>query len=148
MAADQELAHKRLTLLQLAEKLGNVSEACRMHKVSRSQFYEYKCTFQTHGIDGLADTPPIPASHPKQCIGDVHCYATVPKSAQDTISRRRIRCYPQWDSIACKKGAALIHWKSNATMCVPNSSRTESPRVGSSILSLGTCKIKGLRSIP
>lgn len=66
MAAEIKLAHKRLTLLQLAEKLGNVSKACAMHKVSRSQFYEYKRAFQEHGLDGLVDKPPIPGSHPNE----------------------------------------------------------------------------------
>ena len=66
MTAKQKLAQKRLTLLQLAEKLGNVSKACRMHKVSRSQFYEYKRSFQQYGLDGLVDKPPIPLSHPNQ----------------------------------------------------------------------------------
>ena len=33
MTATEKLAHKRLTLLQLAEKLGNVSKVCRMHRV-------------------------------------------------------------------------------------------------------------------
>jgi transposase InsO family protein len=66
MTANQKLAQKRLTLLQLAEKLGNVSKACRMHKVSRSQFYEYKRSFQQYGLDGLVDKPPIPLSHPNQ----------------------------------------------------------------------------------
>jgi len=66
MTADKKLAQKRLTLLQLAEKLGNVSRACRMHKVSRSQFYEYKRAFQENGLDGLVDKPPVPASHPKE----------------------------------------------------------------------------------
>jgi len=40
MTATTRLAQKRLTLLQLAEKLGNFSKACLMHKVSRSQFFE------------------------------------------------------------------------------------------------------------
>lgn len=66
MTAEKKLAHKRLTLLQLAEKLGNISRACRMHKVSRSQFYEYKRSFQEFGLEGLVDKPPIPASHPNQ----------------------------------------------------------------------------------
>ena len=52
MTAKQKLTQKRLTLLQLAEKLGNVSKACRFHKVSRSQFYEYKRAFQEHGFEG------------------------------------------------------------------------------------------------
>ena len=66
MTAKTKLAQKRLTLLQLAEKLGNVSKACRMHKVSRSQFYKYKRAFQQHGFDGLIDNPPIPGSHPNE----------------------------------------------------------------------------------
>jgi len=66
MTAKAKLAQKRLTLLQLAEKLGNVSKACQMHKVSRSQFYEYKRAFQQHGLDGLIDKPPIPGSHPNE----------------------------------------------------------------------------------
>ena len=34
MTTSTKLAQKRLALLLLAEKLGNVSKACRMHKVS------------------------------------------------------------------------------------------------------------------
>jgi hypothetical protein len=66
MTADKKLAQKRLTLLQLAEKLGNVSRACRMHNISRSQFYEYKRGFQEHGLDGLVNKPPVPASYPRE----------------------------------------------------------------------------------
>lgn len=71
MTAKKKLAHKRLTLLQLAEKLGNVSKACRMHKVSRSQFYEYKRSFQEFGLEGLIDKPPIPGSHPNELSDDI-----------------------------------------------------------------------------
>ena len=66
MTATKKLAQKRLTLLQLAEKLGNVSKACQLHKVSRSQFYEYKRAFQEHGLAGLIDKPPIPGPHPNE----------------------------------------------------------------------------------
>jgi len=66
MTAKTKLAQNPLTLLQLAEKLGNVSKACRMHKISRSQFYEYKRAFQAHGLDGLIDKPPIPGSPPNE----------------------------------------------------------------------------------
>jgi len=46
MTAKEKLAQKRLILLQLAEKLRNVSEAWRHHGVSRSRFYEYKRAFR------------------------------------------------------------------------------------------------------
>ncbi len=64
MTAETKLAQGRLTLLQLAEKLRNVSEVCRRTGVSRSQFYEYKRAFQEHGFEGLFDQPPIPKVFP------------------------------------------------------------------------------------
>jgi len=51
-------------VLELAQSLGNVSQACRQRGVSRTQFYEYKRRFQTHGLEGLKDLPPIHKSHP------------------------------------------------------------------------------------
>ncbi len=71
MTADQKLAQKRLTLLQVAERLRNVSEACRRHSISRSQFYEYKRAFQERGLDGLLDRPPIPRVFPLETSREV-----------------------------------------------------------------------------
>jgi hypothetical protein len=71
MTAKKKIAQKRLTLLQLAEKLRNVSEACRHHGVSRSQFYEYKRAFQERGFEGLMDQPPIPKSFPNETPSEV-----------------------------------------------------------------------------
>src|SRR5215212_235928 len=64
MKAEHKLARGRLSVLELAEALGNVSEACRRRGISRTQFYEYKRRFQTHGIEGLKDLPPVHKSHP------------------------------------------------------------------------------------
>jgi transposase InsO family protein len=64
MKADEKIAHHRLSVLELAESLGNVSEACRQRGMTRTQFYEYKRRFQTHGLEGLKDLPPIHHSHP------------------------------------------------------------------------------------
>ena len=66
MTAVKKIAQKRLTLLQLAERIRNVSEACRHHGISRSQFYEYKRAFQEQGFEGLIDRPPIPKSFPNE----------------------------------------------------------------------------------
>ena len=63
--AEKKLARKRLSVLELAETLGNVSEACRRRGVDRSRFYEYKRRFQTHGLQGLVDLPPIHETHPQ-----------------------------------------------------------------------------------
>lgn len=64
MTAEEKLAHQRLSVLQLAEMLGNVTEACRQCGISRTQFYEYKRRFQTHGLEGLKDLPPIHKTYP------------------------------------------------------------------------------------
>lgn len=64
MKAEDKIVHQRLSVLQLAERLGNVSDACRQRGVSRTQYYEYKRRFQTHGLEGLKDLPPIHHSHP------------------------------------------------------------------------------------
>ena len=71
MTAKKKIAQGRLTLLQLAERLNNVTEACKRRGVSRSQFYEYKRAFQQKGFDGLVDRPPIPNSCPHETPADV-----------------------------------------------------------------------------
>lgn len=71
MTAAKKIAQKRLTLLQLAERLRNVSAACRHHGISRSQFYEYKRAFQERGLDGLVDRPPVPKSFPGETLPEV-----------------------------------------------------------------------------
>lgn len=60
-----KLAHRRLSVLQLAEALGNVSEACRRSGMDRTSYYEYKQRFQAFGVEGLKDLPPIHKTHPQ-----------------------------------------------------------------------------------
>jgi len=59
------LAQHRLDVLELAKELGNVAEACRQRGLDRTSFYEWKRRFQTQGLDGLKDLPPIHKSHPQ-----------------------------------------------------------------------------------
>lgn len=65
MKAEEKIARQRLSVLQLAETLGSVSEACRQRGMTRTQFYEYKKRFQTFGFEGLKDLAPIHKSHPQ-----------------------------------------------------------------------------------
>ena len=58
------MARKRLSVLEMSEALGNISEACRRGGMDRTSFYEWKRRFQTHGLEGLKDLPPIPKSQP------------------------------------------------------------------------------------
>ena len=65
MDAKEKVARHRLSVLELAEALGNVSAACKQRGMTRTQFYDYKRRFQTHGLEGLKDLPPIHKTHPQ-----------------------------------------------------------------------------------
>ncbi len=53
MTTQQKIARRKLSLLELAADLGNVSKACKIVGYSRQQFYEIRRNFQTYGADGL-----------------------------------------------------------------------------------------------
>jgi transposase len=65
MDASEKIARHRLGVLELAEQLGNISEACRRRGMDRTSFYKWKRRFQRHGLEGLKDLPPIHKSHPQ-----------------------------------------------------------------------------------
>ena len=71
MDAVTKVAKQRLSVLQLAEKLGNAAEACRKRGMDRTSFYEWKRRFQTQGFEGLKDLPPIHKSHPQTTAPEV-----------------------------------------------------------------------------
>jgi hypothetical protein len=49
------VARRKLSLLELARELDNVSRTCKVMGYSRPQFYEIRRNFQTHGADGLIE---------------------------------------------------------------------------------------------
>jgi len=65
MNAEEKIARQRLNVLQLAEALESVSEACRRRGMTRTQFYQYKRRFELQGLEGLKDLPPIHKTHPQ-----------------------------------------------------------------------------------
>src|SRR5579863_5170674 len=65
MQPAEKIARHRLSVLELAQALGNVSEACRQRKMTRTQFYDYKRRFELQGLEGLKDLPPIHKTHPQ-----------------------------------------------------------------------------------
>jgi len=61
----EKIARKRLSVLQLAESLSNVTEACRRGGMDRTSFYAWKKRFTEQGLEGLKDLPPIHKTHPQ-----------------------------------------------------------------------------------
>jgi len=67
MTTDKKVARRKLSLLELATELNNVSKACKVMGYSRQQFYEIRRNFQTYGSQGLLDRLPGPKGpHPKR----------------------------------------------------------------------------------
>jgi hypothetical protein len=60
---NEKLAHKRLSVLQLAKVLGSVFGASKQDGMDRTSFYERKRRFQIHGLEGLKDLPPVHKTH-------------------------------------------------------------------------------------
>jgi len=67
MTTKNKVARRKLSLLELASELSNVSKACQIMGYSRQQFYEIRRNYQTFGSEGLIDRLPGPKGpHPNR----------------------------------------------------------------------------------
>lgn len=72
MTTDRKVARRKLSMLELAAELNNVSKACRIMGYSRQQFYEIRRNFQTYGAEGLIDRlPGARGPHPNRVSAEV-----------------------------------------------------------------------------
>ena len=75
MTPDQIIAHRRRRLLELADELGNVSEACRQMGVSRTRYYEWKHLAERYGLDALTPKsrrrPQLPNATPTHVVAEL-----------------------------------------------------------------------------
>jgi hypothetical protein len=104
--ANEKLAHRRLTVLELAERLGNVAKACRRGGIDRTSFYDWKRRFQLEGLDGLKDLPPIAKSHPM----------TTPPEVVERIAALAL-LHPAY---GCNRLEALLPWRGGACRRSPS----------------------------
>lgn len=55
MTQAQYIINRKLNIVELAEKLGNISDACRNLGVSRQHYYDIKTAIQEDGLEGLLE---------------------------------------------------------------------------------------------
>ena len=55
MTQQQYIINRKLNILELGEKLGNISLACKRLGVSRQHYYDIKDAVIENGIDGLLE---------------------------------------------------------------------------------------------
>jgi hypothetical protein len=72
MTTEQKAARRKLSLLELASDLNNVSKACQVMGYSRQQFYEIRRNYQTFGAEGLLDKlPGTRGPHPNRVSPEI-----------------------------------------------------------------------------
>jgi transposase InsO family protein len=72
MTAASQSTRRKLSLLQLAEELGNVSKACKLMGYHRDTFYEVKRAFQIGGVATLVEQKRGPRNpHPNRVAPDI-----------------------------------------------------------------------------
>ncbi len=55
MTQQQYIIQRKLSVIDLAETLGNISEACRRLNVSRQHYYDIKTAIREDGVEGLLE---------------------------------------------------------------------------------------------
>jgi transposase InsO family protein len=63
MTTQEKVIRRKLSLLELAEFLNNVSQACKIQGCSRQHFYDIKKSYEENGLEGLKEK-----SRRKPCI--------------------------------------------------------------------------------
>ena len=72
MTTEKKVARRKLSLLQLASEMNNVSKACQVMGYSRQQFYEIRRNYQTFGAEGLIDKlPGCRGPHPNRVSKEI-----------------------------------------------------------------------------
>jgi transposase InsO family protein len=92
MTLEDSIHSQRLRVLRDAERLGNVSEACRRHGMSRTVFYRLRQRLEQYGPDGV---------HPKRHQAQCGRPPTVPVQTERRVIGVALAwptCGPQWYS--------------------------------------------------
>jgi transposase InsO family protein len=82
MTTQEKLIKRKLSILELAEFLKNVSQACKINGVSRQHFYDIKKAYEEHGIEGLKEK-----TRRKPCIKN-----RVAPEVEEAVVKMAIEC--------------------------------------------------------
>ncbi len=83
MTTNEKVARRKLSLLELAKELNNVSKACKLIGYSRQPFYEIRRNYQTYGAEGL-----LKGAHPNRVAPEIEqaiLHYTLTRSTHDPL---------------------------------------------------------------
>ena len=90
-----ESTKHKLSLLQLAGELGNVSKACQIMGYHRDTFYEVRRAFQVGGVAALVEKKRGPQGpHPNRVAADVKQQQIGTKIRRVSLALRTSGVYP------------------------------------------------------
>ena len=102
MTLEDSIHSQRLRVLRDAERLGNVSDACRRHGVSRTVFYRLRRRFEQYGPDGV---------HPKRRQARRGRPPAIPVQTERRVIAFALAwptCGPQWYSDQLARDGVII----------------------------------------
>lgn len=87
---DEIIYHRRLRVLEHAERTGNVSETCRVFGISRTRFYEWRNRARQYGVEALVPKrrrrPQLPNATPTWLVEELLALAV----AKPTLGCRQL----------------------------------------------------------
>lgn len=91
MTATSQSTKRKLSLLQLAEELGNVSKACKIMGYHRDTFYEVRRAFQIGGVGALVEQRRGPKNaHPNRVAPEIEEHILAISLEYPTYGAQRI----------------------------------------------------------
>ena len=88
MTTQEKLIKNKLSILELAEYLKNVSQACKINGVSRQHFYDIKKAYEENGLEGLKEK-----TRRKPCLKN-----RVAPEIEDTVVKKTYE-YPAYGQV-------------------------------------------------
>lgn len=111
MSTRQQLIKARLGVLKLAAELKNVSLACKMSGVSRSQYYRIKKSYETQGSDGLAPRVHWRARRSPHTPPEIEKLILIMTQQYPTISYMRLATRLKLDGISVSPPMVRVVWQ-------------------------------------
>ena len=118
MTLEDSIHTQRLRVLREAQRLGNVSEACRRHGMSRTLFYRLRQRFDQYGADGV---------HPKRVQAAVGRPSPIPGA--DGAPRDRAGLGASWHFRRLRPAPhkwPWLFWAARYGSCTSSNSREPS----------------------
>ena len=128
MTAASQSTRRKLSLLQFAEELGNVSKACKLMGYHRDTFYEVKRAFQIGGVATLVEQKRGPRNpRPNGVAPDIEKRILDYSLQYPTQGPQRVANQLRLDNVNVSSGGVRGVWLRHDIERPPRPSTTSSP---------------------